>query len=109
MVFNRIKNDTICQYVSLFAIKEMKPARSDQSSLSFGRRLNKAEQELTAAKAEIKDLRDNLQEGQQLQAAAAMIEDHQRRSARLVKDPSTSKGELASNDPTALSTASREI
>ena len=94
MVFNRIKNDSICQYVSLFAIKEMKPARSDQSTLSFGRRLNKAEQELTAAKAEIKDLRDNLPEGQQLQAAAAMIEDHQRRSARLVRTQAPARESL---------------
>lgn len=109
MVFNRIKTDTICQYVSLFAIKEMKPARSDQSSLSFGRRLNKAEQELTAAKAEIKDLREKFPEGQQLQAAAAKIEDQQRRSARLVKDPSSSAEKLASIDPTTLSTANREI
>lgn len=79
--------------------------RNDPSSLSFGRRLQKAELDAAEAKRELKELKESLPQNNDLQAAALAgdVIKQQRRSAKqLMGQPGVTLEDLNSIDPSVL-------
>ena len=85
--------------------------RNDPSSLSFGRRLQKAELDAAEAKRELKELKESLPQNNDLQAAALAgdVIKQQRRSAKqLMAQPGVTLEELNSIDPSVLTPMHQE-
>ena len=86
-------------------------SRNDPSSLSFGRRLARAELDASQAKQELAQLKKDLPSSQQLQGAALSAEviKVQRKTAKqMLADSTTSLEDLNTIDPAVLTPAYRE-
>lgn len=85
--------------------------RTDPSSLSFGRRLSKAEHDASTARLELEQLKKDLPNSRSLEGAAmaADVIRQQRKSAKqMLADHTTSLEDLNSIDPSVLTPAYRE-
>ena len=85
--------------------------RNDPSSLSFGARLSRAEQDAAQAKTELAELKQSLPNNRDLQAAAISGEaiKSQRKSAKqMMSRADASLSELSSIDPAVLTPAYQE-
>ena len=85
--------------------------RNDPSSLSFGARLSRAEQDAAQAKTELAELKQSLPNNRDLQAAAISGEaiKSQRKSAKqMMSRADASLAELSSIDPAVLTPAYKE-
>ncbi len=85
--------------------------RNDPSSLSFGRRLAKAEHDASTARLELDQLKKNLPNSRSLEGAAmaADVIKQQRKAAKqMLADGTTSFEDLNSIDPSVLTPAYQE-